>query len=74
MRFDFAAFEAAAAVEVAADLTVPSIASDASFVVAYGAPSAAVAASAVVVSASLAVSVVASFATFPLLASSFSSS
>ena len=53
---------------------MPSFASDASFVVAYGAPSAAVAASAVVVSASLAVSVVASFVTFPLLASSFSSS
>ena len=53
---------------------MPSFASDASFVFAYGAPSAAVAASAVVVSASLAVSVVASFATFPLLASSFSSS
>ena len=59
---------------VVAHLIVPSFASAASFVVVYGAPSAVVAASAVAVAASLAVSVVASFATFPPLASFFSSS
>ena len=64
----------AAVALVVAHLIVPSFASAASFVVVYGAPSAVVAASAVAVAASLAVSVVASFATFPPLASFFSSS